>query len=266
MELFDTHCHLNLSPLVDNLELALSEARAAGVSTWLVPGVKPSDWEKIHEISDYSSIFPAFGIHPAYVSCSTEADLALLDSIAASATAIGEIGLDRNAGNEILQEQFFREQIRIAKRHSLPLLIHCCKRTGRTLQILKEERAEMAGGIMHSFSGSIESAREFIRLGFAISVSGAVTRPEAKRLHDVAAILPLHSLVIETDAPFMEPQSHRGCPNRPAWLSDTLHTLADIRSTSPDYIASSTNTNSRSILRLPEHQNKWAPHTTRRYY
>ena len=246
--LFDTHCHLNLPPLAENLENLLVEAKDAGISSWLVPGIESSAWQSIQRISDYSSIFPAYGIHPSSVSGSTESDLKLLDRMAPGALAIGEVGLDRNAGNPPLQEKFLREQIRIARRHSLPLLIHCCRNVGRLQQILQEESAHETGGIMHAFSGSLESATQFIKMGFAISISGSVTRPEARRVHRLAAELPLSSLVIETDAPYMIPQCRLNTYNRPLYLLDIISTIASIRSASPESIAEATSSNARQTL------------------
>lgn len=246
--LFDTHCHLNRTPLADKLDTLLAEARNAGVSSWLVPGIEPSGWPSIKSVSDFTSIFPAYGIHPAFIDSAGAESIELLESFAGGAVAIGEVGLDKGAGDQDLQEKYFREQIRIAKRHSLPLIIHCRGRTGRTLEILQEERGDKVGGIMHAFSGSIESAMQFINAGFAISISGAVTRPGARRLLNLAATLPAESLLLETDAPDMMPASRNGEFNRPSWLIDTAETVAAARGTTVEQLAEITAANARRYL------------------
>ena len=117
---------------------------------------------------------------------------------------------------------------------------------------MQEERAARVGGIMHAFSGSPETAREFIRLGFAISVSGMVTRDNSLRLHKVVRELPLEELVLETDAPDMTPQRYRGQPNQPAYLRETLHAVARIKGVEPLAVARSSCARSRAVLsRLP---------------
>ncbi len=250
LNLFDTHCHLDLPPIIGQLDLLLEEARNAGVSAWVVPGLEPSGWELIASLSDCKSIFPAFGIHPAYLENADYRTLELLDSMAANAVAIGETGLDKSAPDTEKQEFFFREQIRIARSHCIPILIHAVGRTGRTLEILKQEKACEIGGIMHAFSGSHESAREFIDLDFAISFSGAVTRPNAKRLLHLAASLPLSSVLVETDAPDMLPASRRGSFNRPAWLKETVAAIAEARCMDISELADATSCNALRYLRL----------------
>jgi TatD DNase family protein len=127
------------------------------------------------------------------------------------------------------QERAFREQLRLAVSLGLPVLVHCRKAFQRTLQILQDEGARNVGGIMHAFSGSAEMAREFIRLGFAISISGMVTRDNSVRLQRLVRELPLESLVLETDAPDLTPQCYRGQPNQPAYLLETLKAVARIK-------------------------------------
>jgi TatD DNase family protein len=129
----------------------------------------------------------------------------------------------------VAQERAFRSQLRLAVSLGMPVLVHCRRAFQRTLQILKEEGACQVGGIMHAFSGSPEMAREFIRLGFAISISGMVTRENSVRLPRLVRELPVSELVLETDAPDMTPQRYRGRPNQPAYLVETLHAVARIK-------------------------------------
>jgi len=247
--LIDTHCHLDFSPLVEQLELLLDEARSVGITQWIVPAVHPDNWQKISTLCTHNpDLRPAYGIHPAHAAEVRAEHLQLLDKIATRGIAIGEIGLDRTSGNFEQQEALFREQLRIARRHGLPALIHCRQAIGRTLEILREEQAKDNGGIMHAFSGSVESALECIKLGFAISLSGTITQGNALRVQRLARELPLEHLVLETDAPGQTPACHPGSPNRPAWLLDTATALAATKKIQIEELAEATTTTARKII------------------
>jgi len=247
--LIDTHCHLDLPPLFEQIDQLLEEARAVGVMQWIVPAVHPDGWQRISTLcADNPALRPAYGIHPFHAVEVNTAHLELLDIYADQGVAIGEIGLDRAAGNLDQQEVLFRKQLRIARRHGLPVLIHCRHAIGRTLTILREERAEEYGGIMHAYSGSVESAQEFIKLGFAISISGTITRKNAVRPLQLVKELPLQHLVIETDAPDLTPHAHQGEPNRPAWLLDVVTVLAAARGCSFETIAKATSLTSKRVI------------------
>lgn len=229
--LVDTHCHLDLEPLSLRLDEVLSSAHLAGVTQFVVPGVHPEGWERMACLARKGEgIFPAFGIHPMHADLASDSNLSRLAMHASDGVAIGEIGLDPSYAVPLdSQERAFRNQLRLAVSAGLPVLIHCRRAFQQTLQILQEEGARRVGGIMHAFSGSSEMAREFIRLGFAISISGMVTRDSSVRLPRIVQELPLEELVLETDAPDMTPQRYRGQPNQPAYLTETLHAVARIK-------------------------------------
>lgn len=247
--LIDTHCHLDLPPLLEQLDQLLNEAYAVGVTQWIVPSVSPDNWLRIADVCvRYPSLRPAYGIHPKHAAESQPDQMQHLDSIASQGVAIGEIGLDASYGNLELQAALFREQLRIAQRHRLPVLIHCRNAIGRTIEILREEGAAELGGIMHAFSGSVESARDCIKMGFAISLSGTLTRPNAVRPVRLARELSLCDLVIETDAPDLTPASRQPALNRPAWLLDVAMTLADIRGCTLHEIATATSATVQKVV------------------
>jgi TatD DNase family protein len=175
--------------------------------------------------------------------------LARLAGIARSGVAIGEIGLDPAYSVSLeQQEHAFRAQLRLAVSLGLPVLVHCRRAFQRTLRVLGEEKAGQVRGIMHAFSGSVEMAREFIRLGFLISISGTVTRANAVRPVRLALELPLESLVLETDAPDMTPQAYRGQPNQPAFLAEVLARVAQLRGMHTEDIAARTTMNAAALL------------------
>lgn len=250
--MIDSHCHLDLEPLVSRLPRILADAAAAGVSRFVVPGVHPDGWQRMAELGAlYGEIMPAFGIHPMHAAAADDDTLIRLAELAPGGVAIGEIGLDPayDASPE-QQEHSFREQVRLGIRLGLPLLVHCRKLFQKTLCLLKEEQAGQVGGIMHAFSGSPEMAQEFIRLGFAISIPATVTWPNAVRPLRLARELPLEHLVLETDAPDMAPHRYRGRFNRPAWMVETAQQVAVLKGIPLETVAMTTAGNTARVLRL----------------
>lgn len=253
--LVDTHCHLDLEPLASSLSVALASARLAGVSRFVVPGVQPADWERIKVITqEHAGVFPAYGIHPMHADLADDNGMGCLSEISARSIAIGEIGLDPLYSIPLkVQERAFREQLRLAVLLGLPVLVHCRHVFQQTLQILREENAHQIRGIMHAFSGSVEMAREFIRLGFFISLSGTVTWDNAVRPVQLARQLPLESIVLETDAPDMSPQNFRGEPNQPTYLVEVQRAVARIRGIHPADVLMQTTKNAEILFHDNSH-------------
>ena len=253
--LIDSHCHLDLEPLKTALPQYVQEASVAGVRGFVVPGVHPDGWPGISALATENAlILPAYGIHPMHAAGVNAEVLDQLRELAVTGVAIGETGLDPACQAPLeQQERAFREQIRIAVFSGLPLLIHCRRAFQRVLDILREEHADRVGGVMHAFSGSVEMAREFIRVGFAISVSGTVTWHNAVKPLLLACELPLEQLVLETDAPDMTPERYRGRFNRPAWITETAQRVAEIRGIPIEEVARITSDNVCRILRMEKY-------------
>ena len=250
--LFDTHCHLDLEPLHSELPHILEKANIAGVTGFVIPGVHPDGWPGIAALAaENRQIFPAYGIHPLHAESATDQALENLSTLSTKGIAIGEIGLDPSYPIPLdLQEQTFRAQLQMAVSCGVPVLIHCRQAFQRLLGVMREENARQVGGIMHAYSGSVEMAHDFIRLGFAIAISGTVTRHNAVKPLQVARGLPLQHLVLETDAPDMTPERYRGTFNRPAWITETAQRVAEIRGVSIEEVARITTDNARRVLRL----------------
>lgn len=250
--LIDSHCHIDLEPLKSVFSELLLEATSVGITGFVVPGVHPDGWSGIYEMADEEpAIKPAYGIHPMHSECLNDQIMEGLLKFAVKGVAIGEIGLDPSYKAPMeLQENVFRKQLRIAVALDLPVLIHCRRAFQRILKIMREERIAHVGGIMHAFSGSVEMAHEFAKLGFAISISGSVTWDNAVKPISIARKLPLEQLVLETDSPDMTPQRYRGSINRPAWIMETARTLAAVRKISIEEVAEVTSANVTRILRL----------------
>jgi TatD DNase family protein len=253
--LFDTHVHLDASPLAEALEEVVGQARQAGIGHFVVPGVDRSGWRRVLEVAQVvDGAWAAPGLHPLAAGewcpeCERELQRLLIEP---KVVAIGEIGLDALLPSPSLavQEQVFRSQLRLAIGTGRPALIHCRQATERLLRILREEGAERVGGIFHAFSGSLETALDGIRLGFAIGIGGTVTYPNARRLPEVVKMVPAEWLVIETDAPDLAPHPHRGETNRPAWLPLVARRVAELRGWSEAEMARITTENARRILKI----------------
>lgn len=249
--LVDTHIHLDYLAAGPQ---ALAAARSCGIGGWVVPGVEPGRWPQLlAAVAITPGAWAAPGVHPA---AADRWQPALADELRRLATgdrtaAIGEVGLDRQAGPSLaIQEEVFRQMIRIARATGRPLLLHCRGATARLLTVLRAERAAEIGGIAHAFSGSLETARQLIDLGFALGIGGVVTFPEARRLAEVVRSVSAEWLVLETDAPDLTPHPHRGKANRPEWLTLIATRVAALRDWTVEETARITSANTQRVLHL----------------
>ncbi|UFS72305.1 TatD family hydrolase [Geomonas sp. RF6] len=255
--LIDTHCHLDDPLLKESLPLHLQRASSAGVIACVIPGIAPAGWKAILSLSrDCDAaprLFPAFGVHPMNAHLLDQKALWELETLAPSATAIGEIGLDYSEGMPAreVQQHAFLTQLRLARRHDLPVLIHCRKAFGDLLELLRGEGVAQYRGVMHAFSGSVETALQCVKIGLAISVCGTITYRNAVKPVAVAAEIPLQHLLIETDAPDLPPEPHRGETNLPENLRLTARHLASVKGVTEEEVAHATTQNAKSLFRLP---------------
>jgi len=248
----DTHCHLDAAEFGDTQDVLVTEALAAGVRVLVLPGVEAANFSSIQKLSaTHPACAAAYGIHPMYTARAQPADLVTLREFIQNnhVVAIGEIGLDffiENVERE-KQEEYFVAQLKLAQEFNLPVLLHIRKAQDTILKHLR--RTPVCGGIAHAFNGSPQQAAEFIRLGFKLGFGGAMTYPRATRLRELAATLPLDSIVLETDAPDIPPEFlQRGEPNRPSCLPRIAETLAELRRLPLDDIARITSANALAVL------------------
>lgn len=250
--LVDTHCHLDDPTLLARLPEVLATAKGVGVEKYIIPGVSPEGWEGIARLAEEAEgVYPAFGLHPMLAGLFDASLLEKLRTFAGKAVAIGEIGLDYlvDVPREV-QQAAFRAQLRLAVEAGLPVMIHCRRAFSDLLAILREERGERVGGVMHAFSGSPEIARECIRLGMYISVAGPVTWRNAVKPAEVVREIPLEHLLLETDAPDLTPEPHRGRPNEPAFLVEVAEKVAAIKGVSVEEEAAATTENAARLFGL----------------
>lgn len=251
----DTHCHLDHPALAGRLSDVLASARRAGVEKFVVPGTVPEGWKSVAALAaGETGVYAAYGLHPLFASRFGEDLLQELTERASNAVAIGEIGLDYAVEGVSRDEQrtALRSQSRLAVRLGLPVLLHCRKAFQDLLHIVREERLRKVGGILHGFSGSFETACEFMKEGFLISFGGSITYANAVRPPAVAARMPLDRLVLETDAPDMTPEPHRSKVNEPAFLLETARKVADIKGIPLAELARATTDNALRLLHIEE--------------
>lgn len=247
----DTHCHLDAAEFGGAQAELVSAAQAAGVKRIVVPSVARANFGIVRELcKQQSGCFPAYGVHPMYTDSAMPDDLvALRDYLARTDTvAVGEIGLDFfiDHYDRARQEYFFVEQLKLAQEFDLPVLLHIRRAQDIVLKHLRQHKVH---GIAHAFNGSRQQAGEFIRLGFKLGFGGAMTYTRATRLRELAATLPLESIVLETDAPDIPPDFlERGQPNRPEFIPRIAQTLAELRGMHIDEIAHATTENVSSVL------------------
>ncbi|MDT8386704.1 MAG: TatD family hydrolase [Thiogranum sp.] len=253
MELFDSLCHLDDPAFDQDRAQVLQDARRNGVRQLLVPGVAASGWTGITELCrDDDGLFPALGLHPAFLEQHERSDIELLEQMIAQQrpTAIGEIGLDFfiPQPDRDGQQALFEAQLEIARSADLPVVLHVRKAHDQVLAALR--RIRVTGGTAHAFNGSFQQAQQYIDMGFKLGFGGTLTYARSRKIRALARDLPLDALVLETDAPDIVVAPHRGERNSPEYLTDCLQSLAEIRNEAPEYLAAQTTANARAVFRL----------------
>lgn len=251
----DSHCHLNF-PCFDRERKALLTAlKEEQITSLIIPATHRAEWDNIIRItSKHSNIYYALGYHPRFLQYYQQGDLEklelLLKNAHGKAVAIGEIGLDKFAKSAMpIQEQLFIEQLKIAEKLQLPVILHIVKKQGRVLEILKEQKFTQ-GGVYHAFSGSKEVAFSFIELGFKIGVGGVITYPNSTITRQTISELPIDSLLLETDAPDMPVYLQNQLNNSPLNLPVIFESLLSLRRESKNCLATQILQNTRSIFSL----------------
>ncbi len=251
----DTHVHLNADQYEDDVEEVIERARQAGVLKMVVIGFDRKTIKKAMELAErHAFIYAVIGWHPVDAIDCTEEDLAWIESLAAhpKVVGIGETGLDYHwdKSPKDIQQQLFRKQIQLAHKLNLPIIIHNREATADVIRILKEEKAEKTGGIMHCFGGSVETAQVCIDMNFMISLGGPVTFKNAKTPKEVAKEISLEHLLIETDAPYLAPHPYRGKRNEPAYVTLVAEEIAKLKGLPVEKIAEMTTENALNIFNI----------------
>ncbi len=257
MSLFDTHCHLNFKEFDQDRQQVLDNAQQLGISRMLIPAARSEDFESIHHLCNIHSgqLYAAYGLHPVFIDSHTEADIEILRMALNNypAHAIGETGLDyyRKDLDRERQKKYLSAQLELACECNLPVILHIRKAHDDVLQLLK--RYPVKGGIAHAYNGSLQQAEKFMQHGFMFGFGGTLTYPNARHIHSLASTLPLENLVLETDAPDMTVDSHKGQRNSPEYLPECLQALAKLRNLPVEDVARITTHNACKILSIQNH-------------
>ncbi len=251
--LFDTHTHLNADQFEGDAEAVIARAQEAGVANMIVVGFDAKTIQRAMSLVErYDFLYAAVGWHPVDAIDMADEHLRWIESLAShpKVVAIGETGLDYHwdKSPKDRQKEAFRKQIHLAKKVNLPLIIHNRNATKDIIEILKEERADEIGGVMHCFSGSFEDAKMCIDLNFYLSFAGPVTFKNAKLLQEVAREVPLERMLIETDCPYLAPHPLRGKRNEPAYVKLVAEKIAVLKEREFDEIAHQTSENAKQLF------------------
>lgn len=252
--LVDSHCHLDAAELDADRAAVLARARRAGVTRQVVPAVSAGGWPTLRDLcAADDGLFPAYGLHPVYLAEHSPTDLEALRTWIERErpVAVGECGLDFfvDGLDPGAQQAFFEGQLRLAREFDLPVIVHARRAVNAVLATVR--RIGGLRGVVHSFSGSPEQARQLWSLGFMIGLGGPVTYERANRLRTLAATMPLEYLLLETDAPDQPDAGIRGQRNEPARLVVVCDAIAQLRKASPEEIALATTRNAERLFGLP---------------
>ncbi|NID14431.1 TatD family hydrolase [Luteibacter yeojuensis] len=253
LDLVDTHAHLDDRSFDGDRGDMFGRSAEAGVRRWIVPAIDRGNWEKVELLAtSRAGVSAAFGLHPLFLDHHRDEHLDELPGWLEhrGAVAVGEIGLDFHVEGLDPQRQrdLFVRQLRIAREHDLPVIVHARRAFEEVIHTLR--RIGGLRGVVHSFSGSEEQARQLFDLGFHIGIGGPVTYERAHRIHRVVTDMPLEWLLLETDAPDQPCSRHRGERNEPAYMRDVLSAVARLRGESEEHVAMRTTANAIALFKL----------------
>ena len=248
--LIDTHAHLDM---LENPELAIKEAKDAGVKEIIIPSASEDSFDKILELCHkYNDIYALLGVHPEDCEKFSDSTAKKIIELAKDkkVVGIGEIGLDYHytKENKDIQKRVFNTQIEIAKMLDLPIVVHDREAHGDVLNILKEQKAKKV--LLHCYSGSVEFMRECTSLGYKIALGGVVTFKNAKEPKEVAREVNLSDLMLETDCPYLAPHPFRGSENSPKYIGFVAKEIANLRNISYDSVVIETSKNAKEFFNL----------------
>lgn len=243
----DTHCHI-YKEYYENIDKILKRALESNINRVINNGCnRESNKEVLALANTYINMYVALGIHPESADTYQKEDLTFIEENLSNpkVIAIGEIGLDYHytKENKTLQIKLLESQLKIAETHNLPVIIHSREATEDTINTLKKYHVK---GVIHSFSGSLETAKIYIKMGYLLGINGVITFKNSK-LKEVIKELPLEHLVLETDSPYLTPEPFRGKPNEPARIKEIATFISELKGISLEELARITNEN---IMRI----------------
>ena len=264
--LVDTHAHLDMSVFDDDRAETITRALDAGVGLIIAVGTDLESSKKAMELSEhYAGVYAAVGIHPHDAATIDKGTITSLSEIAKypGVVAIGETGLDfyRDYSPRKAQIQALKWQLALSAELELPIIIHCRQAEEDMLNLLRSWISDYGDnrrhyqGVIHCFSCDGNTAKEYLIMGFYLSLGAYIGYPASAATHDVIRSIPKDRLLVETDCPFLPPQNYRGKRNEPSYLSITVKVLATIREQSYEDVAKITTQNAQRLFRLPSNNN-----------
>jgi TatD DNase family protein len=255
--LFDSHCHFDFEAFEQKQASIWQECQQQGINKLVIPGIEPAQWPKAHQLSQsLPGVYAAFGLHPWWVEKISESPDQFQKTLASwlashpECVALGECGLDGGISLATEQQQAYLDvQLQLACEYQLPVILHGHKAHNPLLQSLKRFNLPQ-GGVIHGFSGSLELALSYWRMGIRIGVGGSVTYPRANKTRNAVSQLPLQAIVLETDAPDMPLYGFQGEPNNPLRLVDVAKAVAELRSEFLLQVSEQTTRNSCELFGL----------------
>lgn len=247
--MIDTHCHI-FNEYYDNISFIIDKIKQSGVNKIIVNGCDmKSNLEVLELVKKYDIVYGAIGFHPTELESFNEEDLIWLDEHINDdkIVAIGEIGLDYHYDNTDKERELlvFKKQLEIAKKHNKPVIVHSRDAIQDTYNILKEYDVK---GSLHCYSGSLEMAYEFIKLGFLVGVGGVVTYKNAKNIVNVIKNIDLEYILLETDSPYLTPEPYRGHKNDSSYIPVIANRIAEIKEVDLEVIVKTTNKNANRLF------------------
>lgn len=255
--IFDTHSHYDDEAFDQDRHELLGSLRDKGVGQLVNVGADmASSKEALALAKQYDFIHAALGVHPSEVADLTEADMDWIRSHASEekVVAIGEIGLDYHwdEPEPAMQRKWFLRQIQLAREVQLPVIIHSRDAAAETMELLKETKAYECGGVIHCYSYSPEMAQEYVKMGYFIGVGGVVTFKNAKKLKETVKEIPLESIVLETDCPYLAPEPFRGKRNCSLYISYVAEKIAELKGISAEEVIRQTEENAKQLYQINE--------------
>lgn len=256
LALADSHVHLDDPRFDGDRGEVFARARHAGLNTWIIPGVDATSWSRILALHHAEpGVYAAYGLHPMLMAHHQPSHLDALKHWLTNErpVAVGEIGLDFHVEgfDAEAQRRYFHGQLELAREHDLPVIVHARRALDEVIHTLR--RFDIRRGVVHSFAGSEQQARQLWQLGFHLGIGGPVTHMRAQRLRRIVANMPIEHLLLESDAPDQPGVEHRGQRNEPAFIIETLRCIAQLRDEAEDVIAATTITNTRRLFSLDTH-------------
>ena len=252
--IFETHAHYDDEKFDEDRDALLSSMKENGIGRIINVSANLESLENTRKLMEqYPFIYGAFGLHPDEVGDLNEDVMERMRGLCRleKAVAVGEIGLDYywDKENHEKQQYWFRRQIALAREEKLPMIIHSREAAADTLRVMKEEKSEEIGGVIHCFSYSAEMAEEYLKMGFYLGIGGVVTFKNAKKIKEVVQMAPMERILLETDSPYLAPVPYRGKRNSSLYLPYVVRGIAEIKGISEEEVIETTEKNAVRLFR-----------------